>query len=140
MPRIRVTTGETPTLRQARQQRKQLDDLSVELARCWSDCWDDPLAVEVLRALALAQSMDNAHPAGEQGRCSRRQCRRWWLFPQKRCAIRGMLGFCRTADPASLWFHVLNGLPDSTIDFAAVQTWLADCHAAKSQAVPAASD
>lgn len=119
-----MVAGETPARRQARQQRKQLDDLAVELANSWPDCWDDPLAVEVLRALALAQSIDNAHPVGPHGRCSRRRCRRWWLFTRKRCTTRGMLWFCRTADPASLWFHVLNGLPDSSIDFTAVQVWL----------------
>ena len=56
------------------------------------------------------------------------------------CTTRGMLWFCHTANPVSLWFHVLNGLSDSAIDFAAVQTWLADCHAAESQAVPVTPD
>ncbi|MGH3929128.1 MAG: hypothetical protein ACRDTF_04040 [Pseudonocardiaceae bacterium] len=91
MTRIRVTTGETPARRQVRRQRQQLDHLAVELARSWPNCWDDPLAVDVLRGLALAQSIDNAHPVDSEGRCSRRRCRRWWLFTRKRCTTRGML-------------------------------------------------
>ncbi|MGH3929129.1 MAG: hypothetical protein ACRDTF_04045 [Pseudonocardiaceae bacterium] len=40
----------------------------------------------------------------------------------------------------SLWFHVLNGLPESNIDLAAVQAWLADCHATKTPAEKGGSD
>jgi hypothetical protein len=47
--------------RQAREQRKQLDEIAAELVASWWDRADDPFMVEVLRGMALAQSIDDAH-------------------------------------------------------------------------------
>ncbi len=75
MNRIPVAPSESPRNRQAREQRQQLNEIIAQLVASWWDRADDPLAVEMLRGLALAQSIDDNHPIDRQGRCTR-----GWLF------------------------------------------------------------
>lgn len=136
MARIKVVSSAAEEYRQACKQRAHIDQVAIQLAESWSDRWDDPLTVEVLRGLALAQFIDDAHQIDRQGRCTQRRCKRWWLFTRRRCITRTTLRICRTTDIVSLWFHVLNRLPDSIISLAEVRTWVAHCQASKPQAQP----
>ena len=123
--RIRVVSRESLGHRQAREQREQLNKIAAELVASWWDHHDDQFMGEVLRGLALAQSLDDAHPIDKQGRC-RRCIRRWqWPFTRRQCSTRGTLNFCRSADTVTLWFHVLNQLPNVNMSLPRVRTWLA---------------
>jgi hypothetical protein len=131
MSRIPVIPRESPRHQQAREQRKQLNEIATQLVACWRDLEDDPLAVEVLRGVALAQSIDDAHPIDRHGRCRRWRCTRRWLFIRQQCPTRLTLNFCRTADTVTLWFHVLNQLPNLHLSLATVRTWLTQRHTKK---------
>lgn len=133
MSRIRVASRESPGRRQAREQRNQLNEFIRRLVACWWDRHDDPFMAEVLRGLALAQSLDDAHPIDRHGRCKRWGCtRRWWFpFTRRQCPTRVTLTFCRSADTVTLWFHVLNQLPSVNMSLATVRTWLEGCHTHK---------
>lgn len=130
MSQIRVVSRESPGRRQAREQRNQLNESIRRLVTCWRDHHDDPFMAEVLRSLALAQSLDDAHPINRHGHCKRWRCtRRWWFpFTRRQCPTRVTLTFCRSADTVTLWFHVLNKLPSVNMSLATVRTWLEGCH------------
>lgn len=136
MSRIPVVPSESPGHRQAREQRIQLDEITTGLVACWWDRGNDPFMVEVLRGVALAQSIDDAHPIDKQGRCTRWRCTRrwWWPFMRRRCPTRATLNFCRTADTVTLWFHVLNQLPNLHMSLATVRTWLTLRHTSTPEA------
>lgn len=136
MARIKVVPSEAEEYRQARKQRARLGEVAMQLAESWPDCWDDPLAVEVLRGLALAYFIDGTHPLDRQGRCTRRRCRRWWLLARRRCIARSILRVCRTVDTVNLWFYVLNRVPGSSAGLTEVRTWVAQCQTSKSQTQP----
>jgi hypothetical protein len=61
-----VTDSGSPTPRQARHPRTQLDQITVRftrLAACWPQYGDELFAVDVLYGLALAHSIDDAYPS-----------------------------------------------------------------------------
>ena len=131
MSRIPVAPSESPGHRQAREQRQRLNEIIAQLVTTWRNRADDPLAVEILRGLALAQSIDDAHPIDRHGRCTRWRCTRRWLLIRRRCPTRIALGCCRTADTVTLWFHVLNRLPNAHFSLASVRAWLTQCQRSK---------
>jgi len=135
MSRIPVISRESPGHQQAREQRNQLNEVIRQVVASWWDHHDDPLMVEVLRGLALAQSLDDAHPINRQGRCRRWGCtQRWWFpFIRRQCSTRATLNFCRSADTVTLWFHVLNQLPSVNMSLTTVRAWLEGCHTNKPQ-------
>lgn len=132
-----VVFSESLERRQAREQRQHLDEITTELFSSWRNRQDDQFAVELLRGLALAYSMDNDHPVDRRGRCKRWRCTRgwgWWSLTRRRCRTRVTLSFCRTADTATLWFRILNRLvPTMQVSFASVRDWLEQCQANKPQ-------
>jgi hypothetical protein len=128
MNRIPVAPSTSPGHRQAREQRKQLNEIIFQLVESWQDRVDDPLTVEMLRGLALAQSIDDTHPVDHKGRCTRWRCARRWLFIRRRCPTRVILEFCRTTDTVTLWFHVLNQLPHVHLSLATVRAWITQNH------------
>lgn len=130
---IPVAPSESPGHRRTREQRTQLDKLAAQLAACWRNRGDDPLAVEILRGLTLAQSLDDAHPIDSHGRCRRWRCtRQWWLpFTRRECSTRVTLAYCRTSDTVTLWFHVFSQLLNTPMSLAAVRVWLTQCHTSK---------
>lgn len=132
---IRVIPREAPRHRQAREQREQLNKITTELVASWWDHKDDPFMIEVLRGLALAHSLDDNHPIDRRGCCKRWRCtqRWWWPFTRRQCPIRLTLNFCRTADAVTLWFHVLNQLPNLQVSLTTVRTWETGCHTNKPQ-------
>jgi hypothetical protein len=138
MSRIRVVPSESPRRRQAREQRQQLNKIIAELAASWRDRLDDPFAIEILRGVALAQSLDDAHPIDRRSRCRRWRCTRrwwwWWPFTRRPCPTRVTLSFCRTADTVTLWFDVLNQLPDVYLSLDSVRAWLTPRSASKPEA------
>lgn len=135
MSQIRVVPRESPERRQAREQREQLDKITTELVASWWDHHNDPFMIEALRGLTLAKSLDNAHLINRQGHCRRWRCTRQWWFPLTRrpCPTRVTLRFCRAADTVTLWFHLLNQLPNLNMSLATVRTWLEGCHTNKPQ-------
>jgi hypothetical protein len=134
MSRIRLAPGESPRRRHAYEQRQQRLTIISELVACWRYRHDDPFMVEVLRGLALAQSLDYSHPIDRHGRCKRWRCtRHWWWFPFTRrpCPTRVTLSYCRSADTVTLWFALLNQLPNVHLSLATVRGWLEQCHTSK---------
>jgi hypothetical protein len=136
MSQMRVVSRESPGRRQAREQRQQLNKIATQLVACWWDHHDDPFMIEVLRGLALAQSLDDAHPINRQGHCRRWRCARqwWWPFTQRQCPTRVTLNFCRSADTVTLWFYVINQLPNVNMSLTRVRTWLDGCQTNKPEA------
>lgn len=131
MNRIPVAPSQSPQRRRAYEQRTQLNKIIIELFDSWHNRTDDPLAVEILRGLALAQSLDDAHPINRKGYCTRWRCTRRWLLNRRQCHTRITLGFCRTADTTALWFHVLSQRLKSPITLESVRTWLTPRHTSK---------
>lgn len=125
--------SESPKYRRAREQRQQLDKIAAQLVTSWHNRAGDPLAVEILRGLALAQSLYDAHPIDRHGRCTRWRCTRRWWFIRRPCYTRVTLAYCRNADTAMLWFHVFSQLLNSQMSLAAVRTWLTQNHTNKPQ-------
>jgi hypothetical protein len=66
-----VVFRESLERRQARDQRKNLDEITTQLFFSWRNRQDDPFAVELLRGVALAYLMDADHPVDRRGRCKR---------------------------------------------------------------------
>ena len=128
MSPIPVARNQSSERRRAYDQRTQLNKIIIELVDSWHNRTDDPLAVEILRGLALAQSLDDAHPINRQGHCTRWRCTRRWPFNRRQCHTRITLGFCRTADTTALWFHVLSQLLTSPITLDSVRAWLTPRH------------
>lgn len=121
---IPVAPSESPRHRRAREQRQHLDKIAAQLATSWHNRASDPLAVEILRGLALAQSLDDAHPIDRHGRCTRWRCARRWWFIRRQCYTRVTLTYCRSADTTMLWFHVFSQLLNSQMSLAEVRAWL----------------
>ena len=128
MKRIPVEPSESPQHRRAREQRAHLDTIAAQLMASWPDRGDDPLTMEILRGLALAGSLDDAHPIDRHGHCTRWRCTRRWLLRRRPCSIRVTLTYCRSADTAMLWFHVFSQLLNSQMSLAEVRAWLTQCH------------
>ena len=124
----------SPEYWQAREQRQRLNEAIAELVSSWRDRGDDPLAVETLRGLALAQSVDDAHPIDRHGRCTRWRCTRRWIFIRRRCPTRVALKYCRSTETVTLWFHVLNLLPNIHFSLTTVRAWVTRCHTSKPEA------
>jgi hypothetical protein len=124
MSGIRVVSRESWGHQQARLRRQQRHKMITQLVTTWPEHKDDPLMVELLRGLALAQSLDDAHPIDKQGRCRRWRCTRRWLFFRRSCPTRVTLSFCDTADTVTLWFDLLNRLPNLQTSLSCVRAWL----------------
>lgn len=122
MKRIPVEPSESPRHRRAREQRQQLDKLATQLAARWHSRAGDPLTVEILRGIALAQSVDDAHPIDHHGRCTRWRCARGWFLIKRTCYTRTTLAYYLSADAATLWFHVFSHILTTPMSLAEVRT------------------